>query len=374
MAAPAPVPGPCPWQFRIQEAGERAFLTKTEHQSGPSTVVQLAPPPPSLSSWVCFFAALAGGQLPQPLGAGAQPSLCLQIRLRCQKGIPPSLRGRAWQYLSGGKVKLQQNPGRFDVSAPPYSSRAPGHLPMVAGPRVSSAGCPLWSSLTTLSWFPWAQKAASCSWSLEGLLGHPPLPPWAFGAARQEHKSPSASWQTVFTPLGSVSLGDGRATQVHQWPESACCQRCPHTVPLPLPQSCWSAVCAGACPPLPGGLGAVAARPAAAPARPHPDTGFRPRDKRRADGEMGLCHQHSADVHHALAGTRQPDPLGGGEYHSWAPSFCVQGVRGEGAGEAQAGSGDREVPLGFSIAEPRAVAHCGCLPAPAPGQLWVRLG
>ncbi|ELW66533.1 TBC1 domain family member 10A [Tupaia chinensis] len=37
-----------------------------------------------------------------------------QIRLRCQKGIPPSLRGRAWQYLSGGKVKLQQNPGKFD--------------------------------------------------------------------------------------------------------------------------------------------------------------------------------------------------------------------------------------------------------------------
>ncbi|XP_043757295.1 TBC1 domain family member 10A isoform X1 [Cervus elaphus] len=37
-----------------------------------------------------------------------------KIRLRCQKGIPPSLRGRAWQYLSGGKVKLQQNPGKFD--------------------------------------------------------------------------------------------------------------------------------------------------------------------------------------------------------------------------------------------------------------------
>ncbi|XP_053861994.1 TBC1 domain family member 10A [Malaclemys terrapin pileata] len=37
-----------------------------------------------------------------------------KIRLRCQKGIPPSLRGRAWQYLSGGKVKLEQNTGRFD--------------------------------------------------------------------------------------------------------------------------------------------------------------------------------------------------------------------------------------------------------------------
>ncbi|XP_054075847.1 TBC1 domain family member 10A isoform X2 [Rissa tridactyla] len=36
------------------------------------------------------------------------------IRLRCQKGIPPSLRGRAWQYLSGSKVKLEQNIGKFD--------------------------------------------------------------------------------------------------------------------------------------------------------------------------------------------------------------------------------------------------------------------
>ncbi|XP_029475623.1 TBC1 domain family member 10A isoform X2 [Rhinatrema bivittatum] len=36
------------------------------------------------------------------------------IRLRCQKGIPPSLRGRAWQYLSGSKVRLEQNPGKFD--------------------------------------------------------------------------------------------------------------------------------------------------------------------------------------------------------------------------------------------------------------------
>ncbi|XP_009955233.1 PREDICTED: TBC1 domain family member 10A-like, partial [Leptosomus discolor] len=40
-----------------------------------------------------------------------------KIRLRCQKGIPPSLRGRAWQYLSGSKVKLEQNIGKFDVSA-----------------------------------------------------------------------------------------------------------------------------------------------------------------------------------------------------------------------------------------------------------------
>ncbi|KAF3696024.1 TBC1 domain family member 10A EBP50-PDX interactor of 64 kDa [Channa argus] len=36
-----------------------------------------------------------------------------KVRLRCQKGIPPSLRGRAWLYLSGGKVKKEQNPEKF---------------------------------------------------------------------------------------------------------------------------------------------------------------------------------------------------------------------------------------------------------------------
>ncbi|XP_062398242.1 TBC1 domain family member 10A-like isoform X2 [Sardina pilchardus] len=36
-----------------------------------------------------------------------------KVRLRCQKGIPPSLRGRAWLYLSGGKVKKEQNKGTF---------------------------------------------------------------------------------------------------------------------------------------------------------------------------------------------------------------------------------------------------------------------
>ncbi|XP_051950428.1 TBC1 domain family member 10A isoform X1 [Xyrauchen texanus] len=36
-----------------------------------------------------------------------------KVRLRCQKGIPPSLRGRAWLYLSGGKVKREQNAGKF---------------------------------------------------------------------------------------------------------------------------------------------------------------------------------------------------------------------------------------------------------------------
>ncbi|CAN9504901.1 unnamed protein product [Ophioblennius macclurei] len=36
-----------------------------------------------------------------------------KVKDRCQKGIPPSLRGRAWLYLTGGKVKREQNLGKF---------------------------------------------------------------------------------------------------------------------------------------------------------------------------------------------------------------------------------------------------------------------
>nr|XP_055064887.1 TBC1 domain family member 10A [Misgurnus anguillicaudatus] len=36
-----------------------------------------------------------------------------KVKFRCQKGIPPSLRGRAWLYLSGGKVKKEQNQAKF---------------------------------------------------------------------------------------------------------------------------------------------------------------------------------------------------------------------------------------------------------------------
>ncbi|KAM9307359.1 TBC1 domain family member 10A-like [Pholidichthys leucotaenia] len=36
-----------------------------------------------------------------------------KVKERCQKGIPPSLRGRAWLYLTGGKVKREQNRGKF---------------------------------------------------------------------------------------------------------------------------------------------------------------------------------------------------------------------------------------------------------------------
>ncbi|XP_041825730.1 TBC1 domain family member 10A-like [Melanotaenia boesemani] len=37
-----------------------------------------------------------------------------KVKDRCQKGIPPSLRGRAWLYLTGGKVKREQNQGKFE--------------------------------------------------------------------------------------------------------------------------------------------------------------------------------------------------------------------------------------------------------------------
>ncbi|KAI9534675.1 hypothetical protein NQZ68_010058 [Dissostichus eleginoides] len=36
-----------------------------------------------------------------------------KVKERCQKGIPPSLRGRAWLYLTGGKVKREQNQRKF---------------------------------------------------------------------------------------------------------------------------------------------------------------------------------------------------------------------------------------------------------------------
>lgn len=38
-----------------------------------------------------------------------------KVKERCQKGIPPSLRGRAWLYLTGGKVKREQNQGKFQA-------------------------------------------------------------------------------------------------------------------------------------------------------------------------------------------------------------------------------------------------------------------
>uniref|UniRef100_UPI00358F2DBD TBC1 domain family member 10A isoform X2 n=1 Tax=Myxine glutinosa TaxID=7769 RepID=UPI00358F2DBD len=37
-----------------------------------------------------------------------------KVKLRCRKGIPPSLRAMAWQHLSGSKYLLEQMPGKFE--------------------------------------------------------------------------------------------------------------------------------------------------------------------------------------------------------------------------------------------------------------------
>ncbi|XP_055483253.1 TBC1 domain family member 10B [Psammomys obesus] len=37
-----------------------------------------------------------------------------KVKLRCRKGIPSSLRAKAWQYLSNSKELLEQNPGKFE--------------------------------------------------------------------------------------------------------------------------------------------------------------------------------------------------------------------------------------------------------------------
>lgn len=40
----------------------------------------------------------------------------LQVKLRCRKGIPSSLRAKAWQMLSNSKELLEANPGKFEVT------------------------------------------------------------------------------------------------------------------------------------------------------------------------------------------------------------------------------------------------------------------
>lgn len=37
-----------------------------------------------------------------------------KVRHRCRKGIPPSLRPRAWQHLCGAKFRMQRQPGSFE--------------------------------------------------------------------------------------------------------------------------------------------------------------------------------------------------------------------------------------------------------------------
>lgn len=39
----------------------------------------------------------------------------MQVKLRCRKGIPSSLRARAWQLLSNSQELLEANPGKFEV-------------------------------------------------------------------------------------------------------------------------------------------------------------------------------------------------------------------------------------------------------------------
>lgn len=37
-----------------------------------------------------------------------------KVRERCRKGIPPSLRPRAWLYLCGGQFLMEQSKGLYD--------------------------------------------------------------------------------------------------------------------------------------------------------------------------------------------------------------------------------------------------------------------
>ena len=39
-----------------------------------------------------------------------------QVKERCRKGIPDSLRGRAWMEMSGASDLMKQNEGCFEVS------------------------------------------------------------------------------------------------------------------------------------------------------------------------------------------------------------------------------------------------------------------
>ncbi|XP_077995507.1 TBC1 domain family member 10B-like [Glandiceps talaboti] len=47
-----------------------------------------------------------------------------KVKQRCRKGIPPALRARAWQYLSGSKALMDKNKGKFDeIDAMPGNPR-----------------------------------------------------------------------------------------------------------------------------------------------------------------------------------------------------------------------------------------------------------
>ena len=45
-------------------------------------------------------------------------TLCyFQLKERCRKGIPPAMRGVAWQHLCGANVLKVENEGLFGVSS-----------------------------------------------------------------------------------------------------------------------------------------------------------------------------------------------------------------------------------------------------------------
>ncbi|XP_070571936.1 TBC1 domain family member 10B-like [Ptychodera flava] len=47
-----------------------------------------------------------------------------KVKQRCRKGLPPALRARAWQYLSGSKKMMDKNKGKFDeIDAMPGDPR-----------------------------------------------------------------------------------------------------------------------------------------------------------------------------------------------------------------------------------------------------------
>jgi hypothetical protein len=43
-----------------------------------------------------------------------------KVKQRCRKGIPQSLRGLAWQHLSGSHILMNQSPGLYEVDTAWY--------------------------------------------------------------------------------------------------------------------------------------------------------------------------------------------------------------------------------------------------------------
>lgn len=56
------------------------------------------------------------------------------MKLRCRKGVPSSLRAKAWQLLSNSQELLEANPGKFEVRR-----RAADVKPLS---RAGNPGCP----------------------------------------------------------------------------------------------------------------------------------------------------------------------------------------------------------------------------------------